>query len=230
MNKKHPYSFGVQGQSGGKDPAFISPDGLHSLGDLAQEGDNDLDLRNANYMNAQNPGVEEAAQKVVIPMEGVTDDELRKLAQERLCPHCKVKQEADEARLRALAEVDNTRKRLQREKDEHVAYAAEAVLADIIPALDNLDLALQHAGTVEACKNLVVGVEMTKKILLESLKRHGLDAIGSLGDPFDPAVHEAVNTEAHPDIPHDCVCGLLSKGYTLKGRLLRPAKVIVSRK
>lgn len=141
-----------------------------------------------------------------------------------------LKKEAGEAKLRAMAEVDNIRKRLQREKEEAVRYAASSVLADILPSLDNLDLALEHAKGKEACKDFFIGVDMTRKLLLDALKKHGLEPVGCLGDEFDPNFHEAVGMNAHPDYADNHVCGLMSKGYKLNDRLLRPARVVVSKK
>jgi molecular chaperone GrpE len=154
------------------------------------------------------------------------------------CPRCGLAEEnaarlvaeAEDARLRALAEVDNIRKRLLREKEEAVRYAAAAVLSDIIPALDNLDLALEHAKGSETGKDFLVGVEMTRRLLLESLKKHGLETLGRVGDVFDPNLHEALGMADSPETPEGCVCVLLSRGYRLHERLLRPAKVLISRK
>ena len=143
------------------------------------------------------------------------------------CPLC---EDAEKGRLRALADLDNARKRLAREKEEFIRYAAEGILSDILPALDNLDLALAYAPQDPASKNFVVGVDMTRKLLLEALARHGLKQVGSLGESFDPAMHEAVGAEPHPEYESDHVCGLMNKGYMLKDRLLRPARVTVCKK
>lgn len=160
----------------------------------------------------------------------VTHDALLAECEKRICPSCPVKKEADEARLRALAEVENTKKRLAREREEQVRYAAEKVLTDIIPSLDNLDLALQHSGSEPACKNLVVGVQMTRKLLMEALAKSGLQPVGEVGEEFDPAIHDAVGTVHVPDMPNGHVCSMLSSGYKLNDRLLRPARVMVSKK
>lgn len=165
-----------------------------------------------------------------IPLPGISDEELAHACQVRLGFSAADKQEAEELRLRALADMENTRKRLAREKEEFQRYASESVLADILPALDTLDLALSHAPRDEASKNFVIGVDMTRKMLLEALARHGLVEVGQLGEPFDPAVHEAISTESHPDYAPDTVCGLMSRGYRLKDRLLRPAKVAVCKR
>jgi molecular chaperone GrpE len=154
------------------------------------------------------------------------------------CPRCLAAEEAaaralaeaGDTRLRALAEADNLRKRLSREKEEAMRYIASAVLSDILPGLDNLDLALEHAKNSEACKDLLLGVEMTRKLMLESLKKHGLEPVGAPGEVFDPAIHEAVSLVNDPDTPDGAVCALLSKGYMLRDRLLRPAKVVVCKK
>ncbi|MCL1888940.1 MAG: nucleotide exchange factor GrpE [Desulfovibrionaceae bacterium] len=154
------------------------------------------------------------------------------------CPRCKATEEeaakaiaeATDIRLRALADLDNARKRLLREKEEATRYAAAAVLTDILPALDNLDLALDHAKGSDACKDFLVGVEMTRKLLLESVKKHGLEPVGTLGEPFDPNLHEAISMTSHPDIPDGAICALLTRGYRLHDRLLRPAKVVVCKK
>ena len=137
--------------------------------------------------------------------------------------------EADK-RLRALAEADNLKKRLINEKEEFVKYAAEGVLADLLPVLDNLDLALAHGRTMEACKDVVLGVDMTRKVFLDILARHGLEVCGQKGEEFNPEVHEAVGMQ--PGGP-DCTVGanhvlqVMQAGYRLRGRLLRPAKVLV---
>ncbi len=153
------------------------------------------------------------------------DDAMQNL----LCPNCAtVMQEAEDLKLRTIAEMDNFKKRMQREKEEQVKYASENVLQDIIPALDNLDLALQYANN-DACKDILFGIQMTRKLLLDSLKNHGLETISEENIPFDPEVHEAVGQEENPDLPENHVSKLLQKGYMLKDRLLRPAKVIVSK-
>lgn len=157
---------------------------------------------------------------------------------EEYCGHCESTElaaqramaEAEEIRLRALAEADNARKRFLREKDEATRYAASSVLADIIPALDNLDLALEHAKGNEAYKDFLIGVEMTRKLLLEALQRHGLKPVGAVGEMFDPARHEALSMAPHDEVPNGAICMLMSRGYMLHDRLLRPAKVVVCKK
>ena len=148
---------------------------------------------------------------------------------EFMCPMCPEKAAAEDERLRALAEMDNFKKRLRRDYDEQSRYAAESVLADLLPALDSLDLAIQYGSKEEACKNMLTGVTMTRKLLLDSLKPHGFLVVGEFGELFDPDVHEAVGYEERADLEEGRVSTLHQRGYKLKERLLRPAKVSVSR-
>ncbi len=132
--------------------------------------------------------------------------------------------------LRVLADSENFKKRLLREKEEYFKFATSAILEEIIPVMDNLDLALAHGRQAEACKDLVMGVEMTMNIFLDTMKKHGLEQIGAVDVPFDPARHEALGQIERDDVDENTVCQMLQKGYMLKDRLLRPAKVMVSRK
>ena len=132
--------------------------------------------------------------------------------------------------LRVLADSENFKKRLLREKEEYFKFATSAILEEIIPVMDNLDLALAHGRQAEACKDLVMGVEMTMNIFLDTMKKHGLEQIGAVDVPFDPARHEALGQALRDDVDENTVCQTLQKGYMLKDRLLRPAKVMVSRK
>ena len=132
--------------------------------------------------------------------------------------------------LRVLADSENFKKRLLREKDEFFKFATSAILEEIIPVMDNLDLALAHGRQAEACKDLVTGVEMTMNIFLDTMKKHGLEQIAAVDVPFDPACHEALGQIERDDVDENTVCQMLQKGYMLKDRLLRPAKGMVSRK
>ena len=132
--------------------------------------------------------------------------------------------------LRVLADSENFKKRLLREKEEYFKFATSAILEEIIPVMDNLDLALAHGRQAEACKDLVMGVEMTMNIFLDTMKKHGLEQIAAVDVPFDPARHEALGQVERDDVDENTVCQMLQKGYLLKERLLRPAKVMVSRK
>ncbi len=192
--------------------------------------------RHHHFEEERKPDTREVGQEHMdgeqnVPSEGCVPDgeELERLCREQICPTCDTGREAEETRLRALAEMDNFKKRLQRERDEQVRYAAENVLADLLPTLDNLDLALQYGSRVEACKDMLTGVEMTRKLLLDALKNHGLEVVGREGDPFNPEHHEAMGQEESAEMDNGHILRVMQKGYKLRERLLRPAKVIVSK-
>ena len=147
---------------------------------------------------------------------------------EHSCPACPSRAEMDDLRLRTMAEMENFKRRLQREQDEKSKYAVESVLADLLPALDSLDLAICYAKP-DKDASLLQGITMTRKLLLDALKPHGLVPVGEPGEAFDHELHEAIGEEERADLPAAHVAALLQRGYKLKDRLLRPAKVMVSR-
>lgn len=161
----------------------------------------------------------------------LSQEELEALCRESVCPECDVHKEAESTRLRALADAENIKKRLLREAEEMKKYAGESILADLLPVLDNLDLALAHTGNLDAaCKNFVIGVDMTRKLFLDAVKGHGLEAVEAVrGAEFNPEIHEAVGTVEEGDLGDNQVAQIVQGGYFLKGRLLRPAKVMVNK-
>ncbi|MGE4423397.1 MAG: nucleotide exchange factor GrpE [Pseudodesulfovibrio sp.] len=161
----------------------------------------------------------------------LSKEELAALCKESVCPGCDVFKEAESIRLRALADSENVKKRLLRETEELKKYAGESILADLLPILDNLDLALAHTDNLSAeCKNFVIGVDMTRKIFLDAVKNHGLEAVqAAKGSEFDPEIHDAVGTVQEPSLGDNRIAQVVQNGYRLKGRLLRPAKVMVNK-
>lgn len=141
--------------------------------------------------------------------------------------------EAVTDKLRTMADMENTKKRLIREKEQFCEYANESVLSDLLPVLDNLDMALAYLPqniADPAMKGFAEGIRATRKIFLDTLARHGLATVGEEGEGFDPTWHEAVGyDEAAQDKPANTVCKLMQRGYKLKDRLLRPARVLVSK-
>lgn len=158
----------------------------------------------------------------------ISEEELAALCKAHVCAKCAVMAEAEDIKLRALADNENFKRRIQRETEDVRRYANELVLADLLPVLDNLALAIEHAGSDPACKNLVMGVDMTRKIFLDTLKKHGLECVGACGETFDPNVHEAIGTVCEPGQTEGCVAKVAQQGYVLKGRVIRPAKVLVN--
>lgn len=161
----------------------------------------------------------------------LSQDELNALCRQSVCPECDVFKEAEGVRLRALADAENVKKRLLRETEEIKKYAGESILADLLPVLDNLDLALAHTDNLDgACKNFVIGVDMTRKLFLDAVKGHGLEKVdAAVGGEFDPEVHEAVGTVQQGELGENQIAQIVQRGYVLKGRLIRPAKVMVNK-
>jgi len=147
-----------------------------------------------------------------------------------VCPACTVQAEAEDVRLRAVAELENVKKRLKREQEESVRFAAEGVLSDVLPSLDTLDRAIEYGSENAACKEIIQGVEMTRKLLLNALKAHGLETRGECGEAFNPELHDAVGFANRDDLDEGAVCVIVQRGYMLKDRLLRPAKVLINKK
>jgi molecular chaperone GrpE len=129
--------------------------------------------------------------------------------------------------LRKLAEFDNYRKRTEREREDFVKTAGEAIVLDLIPVLDNFERALEHASESEP-KVFRQGVEMISKQLFDVLARRGLEQFNPQGQVFEPEYHEAVQRVTDPDHPPGTVAWVLAKGYRFGGRLVRPAMVGVS--
>jgi molecular chaperone GrpE len=130
--------------------------------------------------------------------------------------------------LRTLAEMENMRRRTQRERDEYVRYANEALLRDLIPVLDNLDRALAAARVSQDAARVVEGVELIQRDLLRVLERNGVTRYSALGQPFDPTRHEAIARMIKPDQSPGTVVSEEAPGYLLNDRVLRPARVAVA--
>ncbi len=143
--------------------------------------------------------------------------------------------ELNDKLLRAAAEMQNIRKRGERERQEAGQYAATAFARDIISVADNLARALEamgeeaRAGADEATKNLIDGIEMTERELLNVFQRHGITRVDPQGERFDPNLHEAMFEAENPDLPAGTVMSVAQCGYKIADRVLRPAMVGVSR-
>jgi len=131
--------------------------------------------------------------------------------------------------VRSVADLDNHRRRTLREKEELRQFAASKVLEDLLPVIDNLGLGLAAAKAPNAdLKTLVGGISMVAEQLKSSLANHGLKEVNPAGQPFDPNLHEAISQQPSADVAEGSVATVVRVGFTLNGRLLRPASVIVS--
>lgn len=132
--------------------------------------------------------------------------------------------------LRAVAELDNYRKRSEKERADAVTFANEKLIEEILPVVDNFDRALGHASKDENVESLRQGIDLISAQMTALLKKFGLQEIKASGEKFDPSVHHAISEEDDASSDPGTVVKEFQKGYTLKGRLLRPAMVAVARK
>ena len=139
------------------------------------------------------------------------------------------KKELKEDALRAHAETENFKKRLTREKDEFVKYSNEKAVKEFLPVVDNLERAVSHAKETGEGGPLLEGVEMTLDLFQKALSNLGVSNVSSVGEPFDPQKHEAVQQIESADHEPNIVVSEFQKGYMLHERLIRPAMVVVSK-
>ena len=139
-------------------------------------------------------------------------------------------QEAKEQSLRTLAEFDNTKKRLHREKEEFIRYAAETMVRELLPIIDSLDQALVAVDKQADPQAVIKGVHLIYRQLLGLLDKEGVKRIPTVGEPFDPHTHEAVaQVEAPEGTAEDTIVEEVQVGYTMHGKVIRPAMVKVAK-
>lgn len=132
--------------------------------------------------------------------------------------------------LRSQAEMENFRKRMQRDKQDSLRFANEGILREILPVIDNLERAVEHAKDNDAdAAGLLEGVEMTLGQFARALDKFGVRPVESVGHPFDPDRHEAMGQMVTTEQSANTVAQQLQKGYLLNDRLLRPALVMVAK-
>jgi molecular chaperone GrpE len=129
---------------------------------------------------------------------------------------------------RAVADLENFRKRTVREKDELRQFATAGVVEDIIPILDNLSLGLAASRQQTDVKPIVEGIGLVLEQFKSTLGKHGLKEINPQGLAFDPNLHDCISHQPNAEIPEEKVSQVVRLGYSLNGRLLRPASVVVS--
>lgn len=137
--------------------------------------------------------------------------------------------QANENYLRALADLQNFRRRGEEERARILKDGNEKLIKEFLPVLDDFDLAVSHAKTVESYEQLIGGVEAILRKFRETLSKQGVEAIEAVGEKFDPDMHEAVMVEEDSDQEDETVTSELRKGYTLHKRVIRPSLVKVAK-
>jgi molecular chaperone GrpE len=128
--------------------------------------------------------------------------------------------------LRAQAEMENIKRRAKRDVEHAHKYALERFTNDLLPVVDSLEKALESEGTEDAAA-VIEGVALAHKLFVTTLEKSSVTQIDPLGEPFNPEFHEAMAMVENPDAEPNSVMDVMQKGYTLNGRLIRAAKVIV---
>lgn len=139
-------------------------------------------------------------------------------------------QENHELALRAKAEAENTRRRVEKDVANAHKFALEKFAQDLLPIMDSMEMGLQAVSdenvTVDKIKE---GTELTFKMFSSALDKHGIQPVDPQGEKFNPDLHQAMSMQDNPDLPPNTVMAVVQKGYTLSGRLVRPAMVMVSK-
>lgn len=180
---------------------------------------------NNNKQASENPA---DADEILLPQEPATPEELIQQLQEQLETKTTEARENWDRFLREKADLENFRKRTNREKEELLNYGTKSLIEEILPVVDNMERALAHSSEDESSA-VVEGVRMTHGMLMTSLRKFGVTPVdASPGTLFDPAFHQAMNQVGTNDFPPNTVVEEFQKGYMLRERLLRPAMVSVA--
>jgi len=126
--------------------------------------------------------------------------------------------------LRMKAEADNQRKRAEKQVEDAHKFAAKKFIEELLPVADSMEMGLAAEGDVDQIKE---GVALTKKVFDTAMEKFGLEAVEPLGEKFNPDLHQAMAMQPSEEYDEGCVSAVMQKGYTLNGRLVRPAMVIV---
>jgi molecular chaperone GrpE len=172
------------------------------------------------------PAEAEAAAGAAGP--GASDDGPESLAARLREVEEKAESYRDQA-LRAQAEAENTRRRAARDVENAHKYALEKFAAELLPVLDSLEKAVEVASATEGAGSIAEGVELSLKLFLSVLEKHGIERIDPTGEPFDPQRHEAMTMVPSEHAEPNSVLEVMQRGYLLNGRLVRAAKVVVAK-
>jgi molecular chaperone GrpE len=139
--------------------------------------------------------------------------------------------ESKDAVLRAEAEMQNVRRRAERDVENAHKYGVERILQNLLPVVDSIEKSIESTDQDDQDENdpVIEGIRLTHKLLLDVLNREQVEVVDPLGEPFDPNEHEAMSMVENPDMEPNSVFAVMQKGYKLNKRLVRPAMVMVSK-
>lgn len=181
-----------------------------------------------NNLNEEN-NAEESVEDIIFEEEGETPKDTVKQLREKLKTCQKERQEFLDGWQRAQADVQNTKRQAQEEKDAFSKYAKEGVIHDILPVIDSFDFAFANKQQwEEVSENWRKGVEYIYTQLKETLAQHGVQEINPVGEVFDPKIHDSAETiETEDESKDNTVAEIVQKGYQLHDKIIRPARVKV---
>jgi molecular chaperone GrpE len=163
------------------------------------------------------------------PVEGILDHPSYVALEEKLTLAEKQAHENWEKSVRALAELENVRRRADKDVSNAVRFGMEKMVTALLPIKDSLEHALQIANK-QAEPTMMEGLELVVKLFTDTLEKFEVKEINPEGALFDPHTHEAMSMQEAPDVPPNTVLTVFQKGYSLSGRIIRPARVVVSKK
>lgn len=134
-----------------------------------------------------------------------------------------------EKALRAQAELDNLRKRTSRDIENAHKFGLEKFINELLPVMDSMELGKNAAQTAETTDEIVEGIELTLKMFISTMEKHGVEILDPVDEKFDPQYHEAVSIQEVEGKDSNTVVSVMQKGYSLNGRLVRPAMVMVAK-
>ena len=137
--------------------------------------------------------------------------------------------DAKDLALRAQADAANVQRRAEQEIDKARKFALDRFVGELLPVVDNMERALLAATDSGAEGSITEGLELTLKSFMDALKKSGVEIVDPQGEPFDPQLAQAMSMVENPDVDPNTVIAVMQKGYTLNGRLVRPAMVMVSK-
>jgi molecular chaperone GrpE len=174
------------------------------------------------------PLLKEKLEQEIEDLEELEEEGDAELCEELLEVKTELKESHDKLLL-AHAELENVRRRAQKDIASAHKYALEKFVKDLLPVLDNFDLALVEAQKVKASAAMIKGIELTQQSLLKVMENYGVKQINPLNEMFDPQYHEAMTAVTNPEVKSNTIIDVFQKGYVLNGRLVRPARVVVSK-
>jgi len=185
-------------------------------------------MSNDDKVEQTNVDITDEAGEVTHEAEGLTEDHVPDL-QVKLEEALAKSDEYYDQLLRNKAELDNVRKRSQRELENAHKYAVEKFINELLPVIDSMEMGQQAADTATDIAQIKEGTAMTLTMFHSLLEKFEIESINPQGDNFDPEFHQAMSIQESADVPPNSVMAVMQKGYTLAGRLLRPAMVMVSK-